>query len=190
MIVLFLATQGLMMFLALFGWVELNAFFYEIAGFTFAIVLGLNMYLVSSYLKLTGQPYKYQKSYEAVVWIGVTAGVWTLGFMIKFFIVIAGNSLYQASEQSDNRVMVYQACIVALCDYCSVVVPIFLVTDSYFIEVFSAAHLAPKIEDNEDIRVTQMMLDNSEYSADIQEGGKETQESAQLPKASLTMGES
>ena len=35
-----------------------------------------------------------------------------------------------------------------------------------------------------------MILDNSEYSADIQEGGKETQESAQLPKASLTLGES
>ena len=189
MIVLFLATQGLMVFLALFGWIDLNAFFYEIAGFTAAIVLGLNLYLISSYLKMAGQPYKNQKSFEAVRWIGMTAGIWTIGFVIKFFVVIFGNSLYQASEQSTSRVLVYQACIVSLCDYCSVIVPIFLVTDTYFIKVFSAVHLAPKIEDNEDIRVTQMMLDTSENQLDFQEGDKEPHESAQTPKISLALTE-
>lgn len=86
------------MFLALFGWINLNVFFYEISGFTAAIVVGLNLNLIVSYLKMAGLPYKNQESFEAVRWIGLTAGVWTIGFVIKFFVVIFGNSLYQASE--------------------------------------------------------------------------------------------
>lgn len=76
---------------------------------------------------------------------------------------------------------VFQACIVSLCDYCSVIVPIFLVTDTYFIKVFSGAHLAPQIGDNEDIRVTQLMLDTSE-NADLIESDKQEPETILTPR--------
>jgi hypothetical protein len=79
--------------------VSLNAFFYELAGFTAAIVVGMNIYLIGSYLKLAGTPYKTQKSFEAVRWLGIVGGIWTLGFTIKFVIVIEGNSLFQASSK-------------------------------------------------------------------------------------------
>ena len=43
---MFIIVQGLMMFLAIFKWIELTAFFIEITGFTIGIILIVNGYLI------------------------------------------------------------------------------------------------------------------------------------------------
>lgn len=75
---------------ALFGWISLKAFFIELAAFTVAIVLAVNMYLINMYCKYTGTPYKKKRYYEAVRWIGLVAGYWTIAFSAKFFMIIFG----------------------------------------------------------------------------------------------------
>lgn len=82
------------MVLSIFNVINLNVFFGEISGFTAAFILGVNFYLIFSYCKMTGTPYKNRKSYLSVKWVGIVGGVWTIGFVIKFLIVLLGHSLY------------------------------------------------------------------------------------------------
>lgn len=63
-------------------------------GFTGVIVLGVNGYLIFSYCKMTGTPYKNRKSYQSVKWVGLIGGYWSIAFGLKFCGVLLGNSLY------------------------------------------------------------------------------------------------
>lgn len=87
-----------MMLFALFGWVDLNVFFYEITGFTGAVIFGVNCNLIGSYCKVAGAPYKNRKAYESVRWIGIVGGYWSVGFTCKFLTILLGSSLYQVSS--------------------------------------------------------------------------------------------
>ena len=71
---------------------------------------------------------------------------WTLGFTCKFLTILLGHSLYQVSTQ---KMFVYQACIVALSDFFAMVVPIYLVTDAYFIKVLQGRYLKTQEDPNE-----------------------------------------
>jgi hypothetical protein len=62
-------------------------------------------------------------------------GYWTFGFICKFLLTLFGQSLYQVAT---TEMLVFQACIVALCDFFSMVIPIYLVTEAHFINIFSA----------------------------------------------------
>ena len=87
---MFIIVQGLMMFLAIFKWIELTAFFIEITGFTIGIILIVNGYLIFQYCKLAGAPYKNQKFYRNVRWIGIVGGYWSVAFCLKFLGVLLG----------------------------------------------------------------------------------------------------
>lgn len=91
---------------ALFSWIKLEAFFAEITGYTGALVFGCNVYLLFTYCKHTGSPYKDRKHFRAVRWIGLIGGYWSIAFGMKFTGVILGSSLYQF-DPTDNDNAVY-----------------------------------------------------------------------------------
>lgn len=145
MIGAFVVVQAILIVAALFSWIKLEAFYAEITGYTGALILGLNIYLMFTYCRLTGTPYKTRKHFQAVRWIGLIGGYWSLAFGMKFCSVIIGSSLYQFNA-SDNNQAVYQACLIGLTDFLCVIVPVFLISDTYFIKVFSAKHFEAKVE--------------------------------------------
>ena len=94
MIGAFVVVQAVLIVAALFSWIKLEAFYAEITGYTGALILGLNIYLMFTYCRLTGTPYKTRKHFQAVRWIGLIGGYWSLAFGMKFCSVILGSSLY------------------------------------------------------------------------------------------------
>lgn len=76
-----------------------------------------------------------------------------MAFALKFTAVILGSSLYHF-ESLESQEAVYQACLISLIDFFCVIIPVFLVSDTYFIKVFSAKHLELKAE----IAVTETSL--------------------------------
>lgn len=77
--------------------------FGEITGFTMAIILGSNIYLVIQYCKMTGTPYKNRKNYTSAKWVGVVGGYWSCAFILKFTGVVLGSSLYQIDVNNKNQ---------------------------------------------------------------------------------------
>lgn len=71
---------------------------------------------------------------------------------MKFTAVFLGSSLYQFDATVDSQA-VYQACLIGIIDFFCVIIPVFLVSDTYFIKIFSAKHLDAKsrgdIEDSQ-----------------------------------------
>lgn len=63
MIGAFIVVQIMLVLAALFSWIALEAFYGEITGYTGALVLGVNGYLVFTYCRLTGTPYKDRKHF-------------------------------------------------------------------------------------------------------------------------------
>lgn len=101
----FVIVQIVLMGLSLFSLVDLNVFFWEITGFIGCLILGVNFYLIFTYLKMTGVPYKNHKSYQSVKWIGMVGGYWSLAFTIKFVTVLLGHSLYQVESNENNKLV-------------------------------------------------------------------------------------
>ena len=162
------------MVLCLFGLCSLNAFFAEITAFTGLIVLGVNTYLVFTYCKYTGTPYKNRKSFQSVRWVGLIGGVWSIAFAVKFLTVLLGHSLYQINSSMENQ-KAYQACLVGLCDFFSMIVPIFFISDIHFIKIFSAKHLNPSVK-SQNLDQEDSLLDNKPVTASSENFGlRETQ---------------
>ena len=153
------------MLLALFGSISLNAFFGEITGYTAAVVLYVNLYLIYSYCNLTGTPYKSKKAYESVRWLGIVGGYWSAAFGLKFVGVFLGSSLYQvnSSEQSNEQeIQAYQASFIGMCDFVTIIIPLFFVTDTKFIKIFAGKYVEKRLpgahesllEDSADVKLT------------------------------------
>ena len=79
--------------------------------------------------------YRNRKFYWSVRYVGLVAGYWTVAFSAKFFMILFGQSLFQVDQDTNKEV--FQACMISMTDFFSVVVPMFLVSDTYFIKVFS-----------------------------------------------------
>ena len=131
------------MCLSLFNVISLDTFTYEISCFTGFIIIWVNLYLIFTYCKLTGSPYKNRECYLGVRWIGIIACYWTFAFGLKFMIFILGDDYYMVDPTKENH-SVYQACILGTIDFFCVILPIFFVSDTYFITAFSGSLLDPK----------------------------------------------
>ena len=59
----------------------------EIWIFTVLIMLIMNVYQVFLYFKLAGRPYKSDKLYENVKYVGVIVFLWNVGFIVKFSVI-------------------------------------------------------------------------------------------------------
>jgi hypothetical protein len=87
-------VQALLVVAAFFGLIELEAFSIEITSFTGVLILMVNGHLMFTYFRLANDPYKDREHFEAVRWVGLIAGYWSIAFGMKFTGVLLGSSLY------------------------------------------------------------------------------------------------
>jgi hypothetical protein len=87
-------VQALLVVAAFFGLIELEAFSIEITSFTGVLILMVNGHLMFTYFRLSNDPYKDREHFEAVRWVGLIAGYWSIAFGMKFTGVLLGSSLY------------------------------------------------------------------------------------------------
>jgi hypothetical protein len=93
-------VQALLVVAAFIGLIELDAFSIEITSFTGLLVFMVNGHLMFTYFRLANDPYKDREHFEAVRWVGLIAGYWSIAFGIKFTGVLLGGSLYKFDRGS------------------------------------------------------------------------------------------
>lgn len=82
------------MVLCFFGVLPIFKFSVEMYVFVFILMLTVNCNQLFVYCKLSGSPYKNNKSYENVRHLGVVCGVWSFGFLVKLISFNLGSALY------------------------------------------------------------------------------------------------
>jgi len=92
----FVATQIVMMVLALFDVVSVELFIKQCWVFTVIIMVFLNVNQIVNYFRMAGRPYKKEKFYENVKHFGVVLALWNIGFIVKFGVISAGKSIFAA----------------------------------------------------------------------------------------------
>jgi len=82
-------------------------------------------------------PYKNDKFYKKVKYMGTIAGVWSVCFLLKFGFGIYGTQLYITTEKDTLGTAILIAAGAIICD----MVPFLAIIDSKFIKIFSMSHL-------------------------------------------------
>ena len=121
------------MTLCFFDIVSLKAFFVELVVFIAVIVTGLNINHVVWYCKQSGQPYKSRTHYIYVRKVGIICAIWTVALIGKLVAFYCGYNLFIMEVKSID---VYQACVLGLTDFFTLVVPYYSVIDNDFVKVF------------------------------------------------------
>lgn len=131
------------MTLCFFEILSLKAFFVELVVFIAIIVCGLNIHHIVWYWKQSGQPYKSRLHYLCVRKVGISCAIWSIALIGKLVAFYCGYNLFIMEIAS---VDVYQACVLGLTDYFTLIVPYYSVIDSEFIQVFWCKHLQPEMQ--------------------------------------------
>jgi len=130
----FVITQLVIMALALFGLVNLQMFVKQCWIFTLIIIVFLNVYLVHIHFKLAGRPFKNDKLQQNLAHIRMVVILWNLGFIIKFSFITAGKSIFDLDKQ--DNIDAYSSCLFGGCDFFSLVIPFYCVTNAKFVKIF------------------------------------------------------
>lgn len=101
--------------------------------------MNANLFIV--YCKLSGSPYKNKRSYQNVKELGIVCGVWTLGFVIKLLTVAFGRTFYFYETQVVGATNYGTACLLAFCDFLTIVVPIYCVVEDNFVQIMTGNFL-------------------------------------------------
>lgn len=89
------------------------------------------------YFKLVGSPYKTERHYSKVRYLGIICGVWSIAFGIKFLAFAFGKNLLTDSIETQSS-SYSTAILLAVEDFISIVIPVFLVVDKDFIKIMAA----------------------------------------------------
>ena len=131
----FVATQLVMMVLALFDVVSVSLFVSQCWIFTVVIMVFLNVNQIVNYFKMAGRPYKKEKFYENVKHVGLVIFLWNLGFIVKFGVISAGKSIFALDYQSETDSL--SACLFGASDFFSLIIPFYSAVNTKFVKIFS-----------------------------------------------------
>jgi hypothetical protein len=131
----FMALQIVMMVLTVVTSLPIHAFLYQLWIFCFLIVIGLNSNQLFLYFKLSGRPYIKAKYYRNVKHFGWICALWNLGFIMKSIAAYLGATIYDIQDQDSFDL--YSACLYAICDFFTMVIPFYSVIDRKFVKMFS-----------------------------------------------------
>jgi hypothetical protein len=84
---------------------------------------------------MSGRPYKKPKYYLNVKRFGLICLIWNFGFFVKFLAAIGGKQVFNI-EASDNMDLA-TACIFAMADFFTMVIPFYAVIDNKFVKIFA-----------------------------------------------------
>lgn len=127
LVTLFVLIQLLLMTLCFFEFVSLRAFLIELVVFMILLVLALNINQMVWYCKQSGQPYKSRNHYVCVRRVGMVCAIWSIAFLGKLAAFYSGYNLFILEIES---VDVYQACVLGMTDFFTLVVPYYSVIDN------------------------------------------------------------
>jgi len=71
----------------------------------------------------------------------VICGVWTIAFAIKFIAFALGGNLFTAEKGDTTNKSYSQALLLAIEDFLTIVIPIFLVVEKDFVSIMAAEFL-------------------------------------------------
>ena len=135
---LFCVVESALVTLSFFEIISLKTLFIELCSCIGLIVVGVNMYQFVLAVRMREIPYKSRKHQQYVRQVGIVCFVWTIAFMIKLMSVGYGHSLFQTDLENID---VYQACVLGLTDYLSIVIPYYTVVDSDFVGIMWCNHI-------------------------------------------------
>ena len=101
--------------------------------------MNLNQAII--YFKLVGSPYKSTEHYQKVRYLGVICGVWSIAFAIKFIAFALGGNLFTAEKGDTTNRSYSTALLLAIEDFLTLVIPIFLVVEKDFVSIMAAEFL-------------------------------------------------
>jgi hypothetical protein len=139
-----------MLVLTIVANLALEVFYKQLCIFTIFIMLGLNFYQLFLYFKMSGRPYKKEKYYLNVKRFGLVCAIWNLGFIIKFLSAMVGIAVYSLEDNTTTDL--FTACLYAMSDFLSMVIPFYAIVDNKFVKIFSFKHLEAG---QMDLRLTQ-----------------------------------
>ena len=93
------------------------------------------------YFKLVGSPYKSTEHYQKVRYLGLICGVWSIAFAIKFIAFALGGNLFTAEKGATTNRSYSTALLLAIEDFLTLVIPIFLVVEKDFVSIMAAEFL-------------------------------------------------
>ena len=146
--------------LCLFAQISIYTFYIEIYSSLIVIILSVNVNQLIVYCKLTGSPYKNKRSYRNVRQLSIVCAVWTLSFVVKLLSVAFGRTLFYIENQKIGSTNYGTACLLAFCDFLSIVIPMYCVVEDSFVKLMTGRFLkyangyVPNEEDEEESRQT------------------------------------
>jgi uncharacterized protein (DUF2164 family) len=142
---LFLVTELGLMFICLLSWISVPAFYTTLYASFILVIIIMNLNQAFVYCKLVGSPYKSSKHFEKVRHLGIVCGVWSVAFAVKFLAFALGSNLYaEGIKSSANNYST--ALLLAVEDFLTIVIPVFLVVDKDFIKIMAAEFLEQSSE--------------------------------------------
>lgn len=138
----FVATQLVMMVLALFDVVSVSLFISQCWIFTLIIMVFLNINQIVNYFRMAGRPYSNEKYYENVKHFGLVLFLWNVGFIVKFGTISAGKSIFTLDYQQETDTI--SACLFGASDFFSLIIPFYAVVNTKFVKIFSLKAFDPQ----------------------------------------------
>lgn len=73
--------------------------------------------------------------------LGIVCAIWSFAFVLKLITVAFGRSLYYIENQSIGATQYGTACLLACCDFLTIVVPMYCIVEDSFVNLMTGKFL-------------------------------------------------